>query len=90
MSDGELVHVAGLVVHVNGRMRQRCGWCGTLMLDYNLPAMAVPVGQDPTPATWPLGALVNVHGNASFLVELGDDQPLPLESCARLDPEVTT
>ena len=84
-----VVHIAGLDVQVNGRQRQRCAWCGALLLDYDLANIAVPVGQEGPPALWQFGTLVMVDGNLSVLVEYAEGQPLPEGACGRLDPEVT-
>lgn len=84
-----LVHIAGPDIRVDARLRQRCAWCGTVLLDYALDRIAVPAGQDPTPATWPVGDLVAVDGHASWIVAHVDGQPLPDGACAKLDPEVT-
>lgn len=84
-----ITHVAGLVVNIGPQMRQRCAWCGATLIDYDLTLMAVPVGQDPTPATWEVGALVVVDGNASWVAEDQGDDKLPDDACARIDHEVT-
>lgn len=84
-----LVHIAGPDIQVNHHLRQRCAWCGTVLLDYNLALIAVPTGQDPRPSTWPAGALIQVDGQWSSVVEHTADQPLPDEACALIDPEVT-
>lgn len=84
-----VVHIAGVHIQVGKYLRQRCGWCGAVLLDYDLSNLAVPVGDDPTPATWPIGALVQVDGGLSVLVEHEDGQPLPEDSCGRIDPQVT-
>lgn len=84
-----LVHVAGVDITINGRMRQRCGWCGAALLDYDLATLEVPVGQEGLPGTWPLGQLVSVDGNLSMLIDHEDGTPLPMDACGRLDPDVT-
>lgn len=84
-----LVHIAGEVVEVNARLRQRCAWCGAVLIDYDLTRIAVPEGTDPRPATWLVGCLVGVDGPMKFSVEYEDGQPLPDEACAVLDAEVT-
>lgn len=84
-----IVHIAGLAATVDARMRQRCAWCGAVLIDYALDRIAVPVGTDPTPATWPAGELVAVDGHASWIVNHKDGQPLPEDACAKLDPDVT-
>lgn len=84
-----VIHIAGVHVQIGKLLRQRCAWCGAVLLDYDLAAIAVPVGQDPTPATWPPGDLVLVDGGMSALVEHEDGSPLPDGSCGKLDPAVT-
>lgn len=84
-----LIHIAGRDVQVGPYLRQRCGWCGAVLLDYDLDRIAVPVGTDPRPATWPPGDLVAVDGNASYVVEHVDGDDVPAGSCALLDPAVT-
>lgn len=84
-----LVHIAGNDVQIGNRLRQRCAWCGAVLVDYDLDRVAVPEGQDPRPATWPVAELVAVDGPASWVVEHEDGQPLPDNACAVLDPEVT-
>lgn len=84
-----LIHIAGIDVCVNDRLRQRCGWCGALIIDYDLTRVAVPAGQDPRPATWPVGALVAIDGGMSYTVEQNDTDPLPDGACAVIDAEVT-
>lgn len=87
-----LIHIAGPAITVGARLRQRCAWCGATMIDYDLDRIAIPdgpAGQDPTPATWPIGDLIAVDGHASWTVPHEDDQPLPDDACACLDAEVT-
>jgi hypothetical protein len=85
----EVIHIAGYDVQVDALLRQRCAWCGGLLIDYDLSRMAVPVGTDPRPATWPVGDLVAVDGTASWTVPHTDGDPLPAGTCTRIDPEVT-
>jgi hypothetical protein len=80
-----MTHVAGLPVTVGQEMRQRCAWCGAVIVDYDLTRLAVPVGQDPTPATWELGALVVVDGGMQRVADDQADDKLPADACARLD-----
>lgn len=86
----EMTHIAGSDVTIDHRLRQRCVWCGAVLIDCDLALVAVPVGQDPTPGTWPVGALVAVDGWASWVVSHQDGDPLPDGACAHLDPEATT
>ncbi len=84
-----VIHIAGNDVQVNVQLRQRCAWCGALLIDYALDRIAVPTGTDPRPATWPPGELVAIDGGLSYVVDHEDGQPLPDGSCGKLDPEVT-
>lgn len=84
-----IVHIAGVALTVDTYQRQRCGWCGAVLHDADLANLAVPVGQDPTPATWPVGALVEVYGAFSCVVEHEDGARLPSNACAQLDPAAT-
>jgi hypothetical protein len=77
----EIVHIAGPEVRVNTLLRQRCAWCGQMLIDYDLARVAVPEGMDPTPAVWPVAVLVAVDGGASWLVEHEVGAPLPESSC---------
>lgn len=82
---GVVVHFAGPDVAVDALLRQRCAWCGAVLVDYDLRRVAVPVGQDEkTPGTWPVGALVQVDGPMSQLVEPVPGQ-LPDHACALPD-----
>jgi hypothetical protein len=85
----EVVHIAGPDVTVGCYLRQRCAWCGAVLVDYDLHRVAVPEGQDPRPATWPVGELVAVDGPASWVVGHDDGDPLPDGACGSLDPAVT-
>lgn len=76
-----LIHIAGNDVQVGALLRQRCAWCGTILIDYDLTRVAVPVGQDAEPATWPVGDLIAVDGPVSYVVEHRDGHVLPSESC---------
>lgn len=75
-----ITHIAGLNITIDDRyLRQRCAWCGVVLLDYDLTRIAVPVGQEGPPATWPIGALIAVKGGVSWIAE-GDK--LPDDACA--------
>lgn len=70
MADGTITHIAGTVVHVNTLMRQRCGWCGAVLIDENLDHVMV-MSDDPARAsvpTWEVGTFVAVSGAASWQI----------------------
>lgn len=84
-----MTHIVGMYVRIGDRLRQRCAWCGAVLIDYDLAAMAVPEGQDPTPATWPVGELVRLDGPVTWKLDHVDGDQLPADACGMLDPEVT-
>jgi len=84
-----IVHIAGPDIQIDTQLRQRCSWCGAVLVDYALDRVMVPVGQDPRPGTWPVGAMVLVDGPMSTTVDHDSGRPLPDGSCGRLDPAVT-
>lgn len=90
--NGPVTHIAGQCITVHGvYMRQRCSWCGAILLDYDLRNIAVPIEQAWTPpCQWTVGDLVRVEGDfpkCYSVVEYVDK--LPADACAMLDPEVT-
>jgi hypothetical protein len=94
-----VVHIAGHQVQIGTQLRQRCAWCGALMLDYDLTRTASPCGEDcrehgcqpehHRPGTWPAGGLVEVDGTTSWTVPHEDGQQLPTNACAQLDAAIT-
>ena len=86
---GAVIHIAGPPVEIGPLLRQRCAWCGALLLDYDLERIAAPEGSDPSPPTWPSADLVLVDGALSAVVPHEDGDVLPEAACARLDPAVT-
>lgn len=94
-----VVHFAGIPIFVHGRyVRQRCGWCGSVLVDVDLDGTTVP---KPLP-----GRLPDVQMyEPGVLVRLFDDLPsfeptrlsglvlpdtrIPMDCCAMLPREVT-
>lgn len=79
-----VTHIAGQNITVMGRyVRQRCSWCGAVLVDDDLACVMVPEGSDRGPFHFPVGRLVRVEGNVvrHFHV-LPDDERLPADSCA--------
>jgi hypothetical protein len=86
-----VVHIAGACVYLFGRyIRQRCEWCGIILVEYDLQRVAVPIGQPGEPAHWEPGSLVRVDGALSASIEdvprIDGDVQLPMDSCA-FDPK---
>lgn len=86
LAPGGVVHIVGTRVQIGELLRQRCAWCGAVLIDYDLAGIAVPLGQDPTPATWVEGSLVLIDGNMSVAI---DGVDLPPNACGMLDPAAT-
>lgn len=97
-----ITHIAGVDLTVSGvHIRQRCSWCGHVLIDCDLTRIAVamsPTGPvqdvDARPGTWKIGALVRVDGYVSMTVEpemgeTGEQNKLPGDACALLPPEMT-
>lgn len=90
-----IVHIAGAPVQVGTHLRQRCSWCGGVLVDQDLAMTAVPVGQDPTYPTWPVGELIEIDGldestvSMTSVLEHEDGQAVPDHCCAKLSPEAT-
>jgi len=94
-----VVHIATPPIQVGPLLRQRCGWCGALLLDYDLAGLASPCDErcqaggcapeNHYPATWAGGDLVEVDGACSSVVPHIDGDELPAHACAQLDAEVT-
>lgn len=89
-SDPEIVHIAGLAVHVDHRVRQRCAWCAALLDDSDLRLIGMPIEDVDKPyPTWEVGALVAQAGPVSWVMPYNDGDKLPPQCCAMIDPTVT-
>jgi hypothetical protein len=87
---GLIVHIAGPDVRVDDRLRQRCSWCGALLVDEQVDRLMVPVGQrQGLPPVWLCGSMVAVDGGASWEINTDEDGQLPEHHCGLIDPEVT-
>lgn len=82
-----ITHIAGLRLEIDTLIRQRCDWCGALLVDVDLTRVAFAT-DDPTKtvSTWPPGAQVHVDGPATWVEE---GTKLVATSCAKLDPAIT-
>jgi hypothetical protein len=77
-------HIALDVVWVNNRwMRQRCGWCGEILLDYDMDRTMVPGCDGDPPASWPIGSIVMVEEKTIYYVM--NVPRLPAECCASVE-----
>lgn len=101
---GPVIHVAGVAMRVTDHIRQRCSWCGAVLIDVDITTIDRPAADvadlDPDDPfawypVWETGRLVAHDGAASYLV---DDIPspsnpdipgIPPESCMALHPDLT-
>lgn len=95
MSDQQVVHLAGDCITVAGRhMRQRCSWCGAVLIDYDLTRVMSPEGQA-GPGGFKPGALIALAGDfpqMSWEIEFDPETGKLSEidgCCMNLDPAVT-
>ena len=82
------VHIAGMGVEVPPHYRQRCAWCGAILVEGDLSRMAA-VGEAPTARFFEAGRLVEVAGeNPRWAGVLANEvgTPLPSNACARQGP----
>jgi len=78
------VHIAGFPVRVGTRKRQRCAWCGEVLIDEDLKNVAVyppPKDGEELVAHFEPNALVAVDGPGSWIVRHEDGAPLPAGWC---------
>jgi len=65
MSD-EVLHLVGVDVQVGSVRRQRCAWCGALLVEDDFSRMAWSLNEDGSdpgpPGPWPVFAVVAVTG----------------------------
>jgi hypothetical protein len=84
-----MTHVAGLQAQIGTRVRQRCAWCGVLLIDHDLQRIAAAGGQAERPPMWEVGGLVRADGNLYVALDHEEGSDVPADSCARLDDAVT-
>ena len=87
-----VVHIAGVPIQFGSVVRQRCSWCGAVLIDTDLEQVQVLTGDADRPfPTWEVGGLVRCDGAVTATTEpvesLTDpgDVTLPADACAR-DP----
>lgn len=83
------VHIASFPIVIGDRFqRQRCAWCGAILIDNDYSRMAV-MGEWREPPTWPVQELVLIDGGITTVLAHKDGTELPANCCAKLDPAVT-
>lgn len=57
-----VAHIAGLEMQKGTQIRQRCAWCGAILIDDDLALMMVPVGQEGSARSYfPVGEWVETY-----------------------------
>jgi hypothetical protein len=82
-----VTHIAGACINMFGRyMRQRCDWCGYVLLEYDLERIEVPIEQPGPPGNWTPGTMVRVDGSISAEIDnpnvIEGVVQLPADACA--------
>ena len=77
-----VTHIAGIEVEVEGRfLRQRCAWCGEVLLNYDYASISMP-GEWKKPGHFEVGRLVRVHAGNPKHQEVLDEVTVPNDACA--------
>jgi hypothetical protein len=76
------IHIVGNGVMVGTVSRQRCAWCGFLLMDDDWAAMATGPGSSAAPHWWPDGELIEVGDNWKSVIQHPKSEPLPPACCA--------
>lgn len=82
-----VTHIAGSQLNMFGIfLRQRCEWCGIVLIEYDLRLVAVQEGSD-GPSMYPINSLVRVDGHISAVIDNPEILPdggvqLPPDACA--------
>lgn len=93
-----VIHIAGYAARIGPHLRQRCAWCGAVLIDVDLRGVAIENKPDGSPGDppggWETSALVAVDGPGSWIVRHKDGDPIPDGWCGdglaqpRSKPEV--
>lgn len=92
-----IVHLAGLKVSYEAYERQRCSWCGAILIDRDLRTISVQVvpGEEPGPLPfWEVNAWIATEnpdnqGGTAWVLEDHEPNKAPADSCLKLPVEAT-
>ena len=83
-----IIHIAGFPVQIGSKYRQRCAWCGAVLIDGDMSCEMVATSDGRRthgPSKYELGALVDVTINGSVtgsaVVAHEDGAQLPANAC---------
>ena len=81
----KVIHIAGFCVRIGSQERQRCAWCGAVLIDYDYANIAVALNPDGSVPDvgggFALGVLVAVDGGCKYIVPHEDGAQLPAGFC---------
>lgn len=93
------VHIAGFEVQFAERVRQRCAWCGEVLIDQELALIAVAIdptnpNQDTSFHVWPAGKqILHISNFWSIIEDAPGELPgtinVDVRCCMRIPPELT-
>lgn len=83
----KVIHIAGMPVQVGSEYRQRCAWCGEIIVDGDLAReMVAPGSERHGPGYFGLNELVEVVKNGGFtgtaVIPHEDGASVPRNCCA--------
>jgi hypothetical protein len=96
-----IVHLAGPCIRFENLQRQRCLWCGSVLVDDDLERMAFPINEDGSvpdpPKGFPFERFVEVTKSGGFrATSVVEVEPLedgsvrvPDNACMRMPAELT-
>lgn len=90
-----MTHIAAAPLDARGRLRQRCGWCGALLVEYPVTGITDRSRLE----TFPIAGWVRILETAGqryatvLPTEQHPDFPsrvdIPVDACLQIDPDVT-
>jgi hypothetical protein len=93
---GEIIHLAGPAITFQAHVRQRCSWCGYVLIDQDLTRIAVPIEDAGKPfPTWGFETFVGVVTTGGFSAsrhvpdDPEDRTKVPAGSCMGLPVDLT-
>lgn len=85
-----VAHIVGLQVTVQGHLcRQRCAWCGSVLVDVDLDLIALPEGSVNYDPFWKTGEVLEIESDGFVTrssIILTHDGVLPDNACTPARP----
>lgn len=84
------IHIAGTYIGMGPRLRQRCGWCGAMLIDNDIDLNRIAPDGLVEVSFYEVGRLVAfTDAGDSWIVTRDENEPLPPTCCMSLDAEAT-